>query len=84
MIVVRVMGAAAMAIVAMTKCFSVLSLYMLLSLLLLLLCFVILARFMLIKTSNKTAYYTLILLVSLQLFVNNLSTKSHFSLSRDR
>lgn len=77
------MGAAAVAIVAMTKCFSVLSLYMLLSLLLLL-CFVNLARFMLIKTSNKTAYYTLILLVSLQLFVNNLSDKSHFSLSRDR
>lgn len=83
MIVVRVMGAAAVAIVAMTKCFSVLSLYMLLSLLLLL-CFVNLARFMLIKTSNKTAYYTLILLVCLQLFVNNLSDKSHFSLSRDR
>lgn len=77
------MGAAAVAIVAMTKCFSVLSLFMLLSLLLLL-CFVNLARFMLIKTSNKTAYYTLILLVSLQLFVNNLSDKSHFSLSRDR
>lgn len=52
--------------------------------LLLLLCFVNLARFMLIKTSNKTAYYILILLVSLQLFVNNLSDKSHFSLSRDR
>lgn len=79
MIVVRVMGAA-VAIVAMTKCFSVLSLFMLL----LLLCFVNLARFMLIKTSNKTAYYILILLVSLQLFVNNLSDKSHFSLSRDR
>lgn len=83
MIVVRVMGAVALAIVAMTKCFSVLSLFILLSLLLLL-CFVNLARFMLIKTSNKTAYYTLILLVSLQLFVNNLSDKSHFSLSRDR
>lgn len=77
------MGAAAVATVAMTKCFSVLSLFILLSLLLLL-CFVNLARFMLIKTSNKTAYYTLILLVSLQLFVNNLSDKSHFSLSRDR
>lgn len=77
------MGAAAVAIVAMTKCFSVLSLFILLSLLLLL-CFVNLARFMLIKTSNKTAYYILILLVSLQLFVNNLSDKSHFSLSRDR
>lgn len=71
---------AAVAIVAMTKCFSVLSLFMLL----LLLCFVNHARFMLIKTSNKTAYYILILLVSLQLFVNNFSDKSHFSLSRDR